>query len=76
MRTRKLGIFTAIFIVVVLLAAYGLALLRTYVFKPPPSGAGNPTTATTFRTSSSTEVCHPERTGMGSIDWCNLGTDS
>lgn len=35
-RIRKLRIFTVIFVVVVLLAAYGLALLRTYVFKPVP----------------------------------------
>ncbi len=35
MRIRKLKIFTIFFIIVVVLAAYGLALLRTYVFKPP-----------------------------------------
>jgi len=68
MRMRKLRLFTVIFIVVVLLAAYGLALLRTYAFKPLPSGTGNPTTATSFRMSSSTEACYPERTGMGRVD--------
>jgi hypothetical protein len=38
-RIRNLGIFTLFFVLLVLLAAYGLALLRTYVFKPPPSAA-------------------------------------
>ncbi|MEW6141303.1 MAG: hypothetical protein AB1733_24015 [Thermodesulfobacteriota bacterium] len=39
MRIRKLKVFTVFFMIFVLLAAYGLALLRTYAFKPPPSGA-------------------------------------
>jgi hypothetical protein len=42
MRLRKLKIFTVFFIILVLLAAYGLGLLRTYVFKPPPSSAAIP----------------------------------
>jgi hypothetical protein len=42
-RIRILRMFTLFFVVLVLLAAYGLALLRTYVFKPPPSAAGIPT---------------------------------
>jgi len=33
MRVRKLKIFTVIFIALVILAAYGLAWLRTYTFK-------------------------------------------
>lgn len=37
---RRLQIFTLGFIVLVLLASYGLALLRTYVFKPPPASSG------------------------------------
>lgn|GEM_PF-1095840 len=41
MRIRKLRIFTLLFIVGVLVAAYGLALLRTYVFKPPPESSSN-----------------------------------
>ncbi len=40
MRIRKLKVFTVFFMIFVLLAAYGLALLRTYAFKPPSSGAG------------------------------------
>jgi hypothetical protein len=39
-RIRRMRILTVVFIVLVLLAAYGLALLRTYVFKPPPPAAG------------------------------------
>ena len=39
MRTRKLKVFSVFFMIFVLLAAYGLALLRTYAFKPQPSGA-------------------------------------
>jgi len=35
MRIRNLKIFTVLFIIVVVVACYGLALLRTYVFKPP-----------------------------------------
>jgi hypothetical protein len=35
MRIRNLKIFTVWFIIVVVVACYGLALLRTYVFKPP-----------------------------------------
>ncbi len=42
MRIRRLKIFTLLFVILVLLAAYGLALLRTYVFKPPPSAADIP----------------------------------
>ena len=42
MRIRKLKIFTIFFVALVLLAAYGLALLRTYVFKPPPSSSSLP----------------------------------
>jgi len=42
MRLRKLKIFTVFFIMLVLLAAFGLGLLRTYVFKPPPSSAAMP----------------------------------
>jgi hypothetical protein len=39
-RIRNLRIFTLGFIILVLVASYGLALLRTYVFKPaPPSSA-------------------------------------
>jgi len=41
-RIRKLRIFTFFFVILVLIAVYGLALLRTYVFKPPPSSAANP----------------------------------
>jgi len=40
-RIRKLRLFTLVFIIGVLVAAYGLALLRTYVFKPPPASSGN-----------------------------------
>ncbi|MDQ7783237.1 MAG: hypothetical protein RDU20_10175 [Desulfomonilaceae bacterium] len=35
MRIRNLRIFSVLFVIVVVLAVYGLALLRTYVFKPP-----------------------------------------
>ncbi|MEW6110574.1 MAG: hypothetical protein AB1664_00465 [Thermodesulfobacteriota bacterium] len=42
MRLRKLKAFTVFFIILVILAAYGLGLLRTYVFKPPPSSASVP----------------------------------
>lgn len=35
MRIRKLRIFTFFFVVLVLCAVYGLALLRTYTFKAP-----------------------------------------
>lgn len=42
MRTRKLRIFLVVFIAVVLLASYGLALLRTYVFKPPSGSSRIP----------------------------------
>ena len=41
MRIRKLRIFTVFFIILVILAAYGLALLRTYVFKPPQPAASS-----------------------------------
>ena len=39
MRIRKLRIATVFFVLFFLLAAYGLALLRTYTFKPsvPPN---------------------------------------
>ena len=39
---RKLKIFTVFFIALTLLAAYGLALMRTYVFKPPASSSSLP----------------------------------
>ncbi len=42
MRIRRLRIFTVFFVIFVLLVAYGLAMLRTHVFKPPPSAAGIP----------------------------------
>ena len=41
-RMRKLKIFTIFFIALTLLAAYGLALMRTYVFKPPASSSSLP----------------------------------
>jgi hypothetical protein len=41
-RIRKLKIFTIFFILLVLLAAYSLALMRTYVFKAPPSKSSLP----------------------------------
>ncbi|MBI5572119.1 MAG: hypothetical protein HY914_19405 [Desulfomonile tiedjei] len=41
MRIRKLRIFTVFFVILVILAAYGLALLRTYVFKPPQPAASS-----------------------------------
>ncbi|MEW6530791.1 MAG: hypothetical protein AB1473_08155 [Thermodesulfobacteriota bacterium] len=44
MRLKKLKIFTVFFIILVLIAAYVLGLLRTYVFKPPPSSAVVPCT--------------------------------
>ncbi|MCA1960169.1 MAG: hypothetical protein LDL33_05195 [Desulfomonile sp.] len=40
MRIRRLRIFTLIFVIAVLIAAYGLALLRTYIFKPAPGSSG------------------------------------
>jgi hypothetical protein len=40
-RIRKLRIFTLCFAVLVLLASYGLAWLRTYAFKPPLASAGS-----------------------------------
>ncbi len=46
MRIRRLRVFTVVFIILMLLAAYGLALLRTYAFKPPPSSAGTPAAIT------------------------------
>jgi len=42
MRVRKLKIFTFIFMALVILAAYGLAWLRTYAFKPQPTGNAGP----------------------------------
>ena len=42
MRIRKLRIFVVAFIAAVLLASYGLALLRTHVFKPSPESSGIP----------------------------------
>lgn len=42
MRIRKLNIFTFFFVILVLIAVYGLALLRTYTFKPPPGASGIP----------------------------------
>jgi hypothetical protein len=41
-RIRKLKIFTVFFIALTLLAAYSLALMRTYVFKAPPSKSSLP----------------------------------
>jgi hypothetical protein len=41
-RIRKLRIFTIFFIALTLLVAYGLALMRTYVFKPPASSSSLP----------------------------------
>jgi len=51
-RIRKLRIFTVFFVVFVLLAVYGLALSRTYVFKPPPSSATTPPAVESIATSS------------------------
>ena len=43
MRIRNLKIFATFFIALVLLVVYGVALLRTYAFKPPPSNSSIPT---------------------------------
>ncbi len=48
MRIRKLRIFTVFFIALVLLAAYGLALLRTYTFKPPPEASAGSAAVTSL----------------------------
>ncbi len=45
MRIRNLRIFTVFFIALVLVAAYGVALLRTYAFKPPPASSKIPVAA-------------------------------
>lgn len=50
MRIRKLRIFTVFFVIFVLIAVYGLALLRTYVFKPPLSSETTPTAAVSIAT--------------------------
>jgi hypothetical protein len=42
-RIRNLKVFATFFIALVLLAVYGVALLRTYAFKPPPSNSSLPT---------------------------------
>jgi hypothetical protein len=44
MKTRNLTTFTIIVMIVVILAAYGLALLRTYLLKPSPASASHPPT--------------------------------
>lgn len=48
---RKLGIVSVIFVLLVVTAAFGLALLRTYVFKPPP-GSSDGTLSIQYRADS------------------------
>ncbi|MBI4963767.1 MAG: hypothetical protein HY913_10875 [Desulfomonile tiedjei] len=61
MRIRKLKIFTVFFVILVVIAVYGLALLRTYVFKPPPSSsAAPPATVATATLGCSPEVFRDE----------------